>query len=552
MANTHVQPDLMAELTAIHADLLAPAILATTLAVPVPGSMVLPAFTTQGYVRNGTPARLTYVNQPAATVTLAGGDGAYWLALHADTSTVLSGWTRRAGSHYAWQAAGTQPADPPGGLVMASATVAGGVITAVSAAVNYPATKVAYGGSNGALAFDAGLTYEATGNTLTVQGPAVAYGHVVSTRAGDNVIAFHTDLAAAGGSERYAVLAGGTAPSYFGGPVQVTTQLGVGIAPVANVRVYAANNPASNAIGFYTTQAAGPGAYAWYSAGTAPAYFGGPVQVIGTASTGALTVTGTLSVTGAGSLASLALTTPLPLTSGGTQATTAAGARTNLGLGTMAVQNANAVSISGGDATLANAAITLLSVNGGVQGGYQLSVTGQSWFSSTVQVQGALNTAGGSTLSGAVGIGAVNPGAYTLYVQGNARIVTDLLVSNQAYKPGNGMWADSASMREFKQNIRDYTGGLATLLGLRERQWEWKPEYPELEKTLPGTQMGFVVEEVAPVQPRWVIAGPPGGGEKALQMHGFPALVVSALRELTQRLEALEPSAEGGSDAATA
>lgn len=42
----------------------------------------------------------------------------------------------------------------------------------------------------------------------------------------------------------------------------------------------------------------------------------------------------------------------VPISQGGTGATTAAGARTNLGLGTMAVQNADAVAITGGSATL--------------------------------------------------------------------------------------------------------------------------------------------------------------------------------------------------------
>lgn len=45
------------------------------------------------------------------------------------------------------------------------------------------------------------------------------------------------------------------------------------------------------------------------------------------------------------------LTTPLSILQGGTGSTTASGARTNLGLGTMAVQNANAVAITGGTLT---------------------------------------------------------------------------------------------------------------------------------------------------------------------------------------------------------
>ena len=50
-------------------------------------------------------------------------------------------------------------------------------------------------------------------------------------------------------------------------------------------------------------------------------------------------------------LSSLTLATALPLTSGGTGATTDANARTNLGLGSMAVQNATSISVSGGTIT---------------------------------------------------------------------------------------------------------------------------------------------------------------------------------------------------------
>jgi len=50
-------------------------------------------------------------------------------------------------------------------------------------------------------------------------------------------------------------------------------------------------------------------------------------------------------------------TLPLALAQGGTGATTAANARTNLGLGTMAVQDAASVAITGGSATLASLAV---------------------------------------------------------------------------------------------------------------------------------------------------------------------------------------------------
>lgn len=55
----------------------------------------------------------------------------------------------------------------------------------------------------------------------------------------------------------------------------------------------------------------------------------------------------------------------LALIYGGTGASTASGARTALELGTIATQNANAVSISGGTASLTSATIGTATINGG-------------------------------------------------------------------------------------------------------------------------------------------------------------------------------------------
>jgi hypothetical protein len=174
MATTHVQPDHAAEINAIHADLLSPAILAASWAVPAPPSMTFAPFEVYGYVLAGSPARLTYVYQAPVSLALTGGDGAYWVAIHADTSTVVAGWTRRIGSHYLWRAAGTRPADPPGGLVALGVTVAGGVITATDYTLAFPHQKLAVGGGRGQLTYAPYLTW--TGSTLTVTGAASVTG----------------------------------------------------------------------------------------------------------------------------------------------------------------------------------------------------------------------------------------------------------------------------------------------------------------------------------------------------------------------------------------
>lgn len=69
-----------------------------------------------------------------------------------------------------------------------------------------------------------------------------------------------------------------------------------------------------------------------------------------TAVSGNTAIAGTLSA-GAATLASLGLTTDLAVADGGTGASTASGARTNLGLGSIATQDSNNVSITGGSVT---------------------------------------------------------------------------------------------------------------------------------------------------------------------------------------------------------
>jgi hypothetical protein len=130
MANTHGVPDAQLEMqrwfgqteTGFVVSGGLPATSATT---------TLAAFATIAYVQNNTQG-LQYVDQAAASVgPLTGGNGVYWIAIDHDLSSAVSGWTRQVGTHYLWQKVTAQPANPVGALVLASATVSGGAITAI-------------------------------------------------------------------------------------------------------------------------------------------------------------------------------------------------------------------------------------------------------------------------------------------------------------------------------------------------------------------------------------------------------------------------------------
>ena len=219
MATTHALPDTMHEVMARDGDLLPACVLSETWPGAA-GSMTLAAFATYGYCRTGTPTRLAHVNQPAAAVTLSGADGAYWLAIHADTHTAVASWTRQPGTHYLWRSSATQPVDPPGGLVFAKCTVAGSAVSAVDVVLHsYPRNRIPYGGATGALAYDQELTFDPSIKRVATP-MFLAYDY-----AGDSRIAFYSTMNSAGGTNRWAFYGAGTAPSHFNGEVTAASLL---------------------------------------------------------------------------------------------------------------------------------------------------------------------------------------------------------------------------------------------------------------------------------------------------------------------------------------
>lgn len=86
---------------------------------------------------------------------------------------------------------------------------------------------------------------------------------------------------------------------------------------------------------------------------------------------------------------------------------------------------------------------------------------------------------------------------------------TDLeLLNDSAQKPTTNTWTITPSGRDFKQNIEDYTQGLATLMNIRPRQFKYKPVYDQ-EKThdMEKTHVGIVAEEMELVMPSTIGMG---------------------------------------------
>jgi hypothetical protein len=130
-----------------------------------------------------------------------------------------------------------------------------------------------------------------------------------------------------------------------------------------------------------------------------------------------------VTVTGTATVANLSLTAPLPVASGGTGATTASGARTNLGLGSMAIQNASSVAITGG--AIAGATITGGSINNATVGASTpssgafttLSATGGGSLTGTWSDLGTVTTVdinGGTIDSVVIGGSSAAAGTFTI------------------------------------------------------------------------------------------------------------------------------------------
>ena len=107
------------------------------------------------------------------------------------------------------------------------------------------------------------------------------------------------------------------------------------------------------------------------------------------------------------------------------------------------------------------------------------------------------------------------------------------LFEGQAFKPGGGAWG-VVSDRRLKKNIEPLGGALDRLLQLRSVSYEYKE--PAKVHQFPGTQTGFIAQEVEEVFPEWVSEN--ADGYKTVTIRGFESMSVQALRELRTEKDA--------------
>ena len=109
---------------------------------------------------------------------------------------------------------------------------------------------------------------------------------------------------------------------------------------------------------------------------------------------------------------------------------------------------------------------------------------------------------------------------------GVLRLVGTYEVTANAFKPGGGAWGALSDART-KQNIRPIDSPLARLLALEGHEFEYVDKYAV---AAPGTQRGFVAQEVESLFPDWVDTD--ADGNRTVSIRGFEALAVEAIREL--------------------
>ncbi|MBY0111374.1 MAG: tail fiber domain-containing protein [Phycisphaerales bacterium] len=139
----------------------------------------------------------------------------------------------------------------------------------------------------------------------------------------------------------------------------------------------------------------------------------------------------------------------------------------------------------------------------------------------------ATNQSGLQLEMGTAGNAANNNDAFIITEGGTTLFQFNSQLGGQALKPGGGSWGVLSDARA-KHDIQPLDGSLDRLLRLQGRTYEYNdPEAPGAGR---GRRTGFVAQQVEPVFPEWI--GSTANGLKTLNITGFEALTVEALRDL--------------------
>jgi hypothetical protein len=129
-----------------------------------------------------------------------------------------------------------------------------------------------------------------------------------------------------------------------------------------------------------------------------------------------------------------------------------------------------------------------------------------------------------------------NGGPRRVSVWDRLEVNGDLHVTQNVTKQGGAATWTVLSDKVLKKDIAPIEGALEKILRLRGVSFAWRE--PEQHNATNGRYMGMVAQEVEKVFPEWVRTVP--SGHKGIDLIGFEALVVEALRQLGARCERLE------------
>lgn len=143
--------------------------------------------------------------------------------------------------------------------------------------------------------------------------------------------------------------------------------------------------------------------------------------------------------------------------------------------------------------------------------------------------------------TGQVGINNTNP-QYSLDVTGTLGAILTTSTGNAVCYTG-GQLTDSGSTdcitssARFKDNIQDLNIGLQELLQFRPRMYDRKVPLPSQKS---GKEIGFLAEEIAQIDPRFVTYEKDGVTIRGLNNSMFAPLIIKGMQEQQDKIDVLE------------